>query len=268
MKIISAFIVFFVFSFFFIQKSRSQAWRTADRSSAGLAPRPEDEKRAVVQIYAARTVGWKGAFAVHTWISVKEKDSEFYETFQVIGYRASRGLDVVVVQQSIPDGRWFGAEPELIRDLRGKAAESAIPKIRAAAKDYAYQGFYRIYPGPNSNSFVSHIIRHTPEIGVELPAHAVGKDWIEQGSIFGLSETRTGVQMSLWGLLGFTIGLGDGVEVNILGLTFGVDILRPALKLPMLGRVGLQDQPVFAPDDAQDLEQDKTQPLVIPTNQG
>lgn len=246
--------------------AQAQDWRTADRSSAGIAPSPQDEKRAVVQVYAARTVGWKGNFGVHTWIATKEKDADFYETFQVIGYRARRGLDVVVVQESIPDGRWFGAMPELLRDLRGSGAENAIPKIREAAKSYPYQKDYRVWPGPNSNSFVSYIIRRTPEIGVELPANAVGKDWINEGSLFGVSETRTGFQFSVFGLLGFTLGLGDGVEVNILGMSLGIDFLRPALKLPMVGRIGFQDKPLFAPDDEQRLDQEKTLPLVIEKN--
>lgn len=211
---------------------------------------------------------WKGTFGVHTWIAIKEKEAAEYETLQVIGYRARRGLNVVVVQPSIPDGRWFGAEPELIRDLRGPAAERAIPKIREAAQSYPYQQDYRVYPGPNSNTFVSYILRRTPEIGVELPANAVGKDWINRGSLLGLSETRTGFQFSIFGLLGFTLGVADGVEVNVLGLTFGVDILRPALKLPMVGRLGFQDKPFMAPEDEQSLQQHDTQPLVIETSSG
>lgn len=45
-------------------------------------------------------------------------------------------------------------------------------------------------------------------------------------------------------LLGFTAGLGEGVEVQVLGLCFGVDLLRPALKLPMAGRLGMRDAPL------------------------
>lgn len=245
------------------ESARAQDWRTADRSSAGIAPAPGAEKRAVVQLYAARTIGWKGYFGVHTWIAVKEKDADHYERLEVIGYRARRGLEVVVVQEGIPDGRWFGAEPELLRDLRGPAAARAIPKIRAAAASYPYPRDYRVWPGPNSNSFVSHVLRRVPELGVELPAHAVGKDWIGRAAPFGVSETRTGFQFSLFGVFGFTLGLGDGLELNLLGLTFGLDVLRPALKLPLVGRVGLQDKPVFAPDDEAPLDQSETQPLVV-----
>ena len=50
---------------------RSTDWRFADRSSVGLAPLPSKTAEAVVQVYAARTYSWRGAFAVHSWIAVK-----------------------------------------------------------------------------------------------------------------------------------------------------------------------------------------------------
>jgi hypothetical protein len=31
----------------------------------------------------------------------------------------------------------------------------------------------------------------------------------------------------------------EGIEVNLLGLSLGVDPVRPALKLPTLGRLGM-----------------------------
>ena len=46
-------------------------WRTASHRSAGLAPDPASHRDAVVQVYAARTFGWRGAFAVHTWLAAK-----------------------------------------------------------------------------------------------------------------------------------------------------------------------------------------------------
>ena len=48
-------------------------WQTADRSSAGLLAVANAHPQAVVRVYAARTVRWRGIFAVHTWIVVKEK---------------------------------------------------------------------------------------------------------------------------------------------------------------------------------------------------
>jgi hypothetical protein len=90
---------------------------------------------------------------------------------------------------------------------------------------------------------VSHILRDIPEIGVELPPHAIGKDWLPHGLPLAWSETGTGAQLSILGALGITLGAAEGIEINLLGLNFGIDFLRPALKLPLLGRLGLQDKP-------------------------
>lgn len=216
-------------------------WRKADRSSAGIAPLPESVSEAIVHVYVARTINWRGYFAVHPWIATKERDANHYTIFQVVGWRARQGLPVMQIEKEIPDRKWFGAMPEVIQELRGEKAEKAIANIKLAAASYPYPNSYRAYPGPNSNTFISHIIRNTPQLQVELPPHAVGKDWIGAGDFFGYSESGTGVQFSLFGMLGATIGLGEGIEFNLLGLSFGIDILHPALKLPMIGRIGVKD---------------------------
>jgi hypothetical protein len=229
-------------------------WRNADRSSMGIAPLPEATPEAVVQVYAARTIRWRGYFAVHCWVAAKEKGASTYTTYQVMGFRLRRTGSAVVVEQGVPDRKWYGAAPTLLASLRGPAAERAIPKIKAAVLSYPYAKHYRAWPGPNSNTFVSHLIRNTPELGVELPPHAIGKDWIDDGDLVGLSESGTGVQLSLLGALGLTLGLAEGFEANLLGLTFGFDLLRPALKLPLIGRVGFPDGPVFDPDESAGVE--------------
>lgn len=231
-------------------QAKAQDWRTADRSSAGLAPRPEDEPEALVQIYAARAFRWKGYFAVHSWIATKGKTADTYVTYQVTGFGIGRGGGTVMIRDEAPDRRWYGAEPELLYQIKGAAAERAIPEIAAAAANYPYPDFYRAWPGPNSNTFISHIIRNSSQLRFELPPHAIGKDWIGTGDVVAVSESGTGVQLSLLGLLGLTVGLGEGIEMNILGLSFGVDFLRPALKLPIVGRVGMSDaEPPFRSDE-------------------
>jgi hypothetical protein len=223
--------------------ANAQDWRTADRSSAKIAPTPAEERRAVVQVYAARTIRWRGWFAVHTWIAIKEKDAADYEVLQVIGWRLRRGLSPIVDEPGEPDRRWYGKEPSLICEPRGDKAESVIPKIRKAAAEYPYRGSYRAWPGPNSNTFTSFILRSVPELGVALPPTAIGRDWLVHGFPMSRSESGTGVQLSLLGLVGVTLGLREGIEAQVLGLCFGVDFLRPALKLPLIGRVGMRPTP-------------------------
>lgn len=221
----------------------AEDWKTADRSSSRLAPLPAEEPEAVVQVYAARAFSWRKYFAVHTWIAVKEKDAGFYTVYQVIGFQLSAKGTSVSIARDIPDRKWFGAEPELIQELRGTAAEKAIPVISRTAREYPHAGTYWVIPGPNSNTFTAALMREVPELTVELPPHAVGKDYLP-GGIAGRTESGTGVRVNLWGLAGFSLGLAEGAEISLMGLNAGVDVLRPALKLPMIGRIGLPDAPV------------------------
>jgi hypothetical protein len=115
-----------------------------------------------------------------------------------------------------------------------------IPKIEAAVENYqprAY-GDYRAWPGPNSNTFVAAVMSTVPELRVALPPTAIGKDFPYNGEIAGLTPSRTGVWITLDGYLGLTIGWVEGFEVNFLGAVFGIDLRRPAVKLPGLGRLG------------------------------
>lgn len=218
-------------------------WSRARWDSAGIAPNPADTKEPVVQVYAARTYGWRGIFGVHTWIALKPEDAAAFTRYDVVGWSARRGGQAISVNRGAPDGYWAGAEPKLLRELRGAEAAAAIPKIEAAVKSYPYNHTYTMWPGPNSNTFTAHIARQTPELRLELPATAVGKDFLTEGPrLFGAAPSGTGFQVSLFGLLGLTLAAEEGIELNLLGLTFGVDVMQPALKLPGVGRIGVPDR--------------------------
>lgn len=214
-------------------------FRTADRSSAGLAPRAETTPEAVVQIYYARALNWRGIFGVHTWIATKPENAAEYTVHHVIGWRLYRGLSAVVSAPGIPDGRWFGNEPTLLLDLRGETAVKAIPKIIDAVTSYPYADEYKVWPGPNSNTFVAHIGRQVPELSMDLPATAIGKDYPTNGSLVDRTPSGTGYQLSMLGVLGVALAREEGIEVNLLGLNFGIDFVKPALKLPFIGRLGV-----------------------------
>lgn len=216
---------------------RGGDWRTASREPVGLAPDPATTPEPVVQAYAARTWGWKGYFGVHTWVAVKPARATSYTVYEVIGWRLRWGDTVLVVRDRAPDERWFGSEPELLADRRGPGVDAIIARVEAAARDYPYAGAYRLWPGPNSNTFTAWIGRAVPELELDLPATAIGKDYIG-GRLFGTAPSGRGFQFSLFGLLGIIVSGIEGLEINVLGLTFGVNPRGPALKLPLLGRIG------------------------------
>jgi Protein of unknown function (DUF3750) len=214
---------------------RSVDWQTADRSSAGLLPSPTEHPDALVRIYAARTVRWRGIFAVHSWIVVKEPNAPRYTRYDYTAWG-----EPIRINGFAPDGRWFGGAPETIAAADGEAASRMIPKIRAAVEGYEWRsnGDYRAWPGPNSNTFVTAVLAAVPELQAALPPTAIGKDFPYNGGVLGLTPSGTGVRITLGGYLGLTIGWVEGIEINLLGAVFGIDLRRPAVKLPALGRMG------------------------------
>ena len=217
---------------------RPGTWRDADWSSAHLLAPAASDPAARVLVFSGRTGRWKGIFAVHSWIVVKPENAENYIRYDLTGFGRP-----IHVNGWDPDGRWFGHTPHVVADIRGAAAAAAIPKIQAAIAAYplAKPGDYRLWPGPNSNTFVASVLRAVPELAVAMPPEAVGKDYRVDGTIFGLTGSGTGVEASLWGLLGLKLGWVEGVELNLFTLVAGLDVRRPAIKLPGFGRIGIEE---------------------------
>ncbi|HEV2300194.1 MAG TPA: DUF3750 domain-containing protein [Stellaceae bacterium] len=218
---------------------REVPWRQARRDATGLAPDPAATPQAVIQVYAARAVSWKGVFSLHSWIAVKPSGAPSYTRYEVIGFGVKRGAPAVRIDRTGPDNYWFGARPQILLERRGPQCDAMIEKIRAAVASYPYPHRYRAWPGPNSNTFVAYIARRVPELGLALPAHALGKDFLTDGRVAAAAPSGTGFQLSLGGLAGLLAAREEGIEINLLGLTFGLDFRAAALKLPLVGRIGI-----------------------------
>ena len=173
-------LIIFTFALiYFNPKAGTNTWDKASRESVNLVASPQEVSEAQVQFYSAKAYSWRGKFSQHTWIATKEKNAESYLVYQVVLWGTYFGADgVVVVKPDQPDRRWFDARPEIIYSAAGEEAEKLIPQIQAATKSYPYQKFYRAYPGPNSNTFLSHVIRKIPDLKIALPNNAIGKDWL------------------------------------------------------------------------------------------
>jgi hypothetical protein len=220
---------------------------TGPANAAALAPDPAQVREPVVQVYGARTKGAKGLFGVHTWVAVKPTDAREWTVYEVIGWRLRYSDSAVVVRNRDPDANWFGSEPELYADKRGAGVDELIRRIDEAAKSYPYAAEYTLWPGPNSNTFTAWIGRAVPELGIDLPATAIGKDFIGS-SIFSRAPSGRGVQLSLGGVFGVSASGIEGLELNILSLNFG---LGPSgLKLPLIGRIGSPSFPAAVAEPA------------------
>ena len=218
---------------------RGVPWYQARRDPTGLSPDPAATQEAVIQVFAAPAVSWRGIFSVHTWIAVKPAGAPRFTRYEVLGFGVANGAPAVRIDRMGPDNYWFGARPHILLDRRGTGIDAMIEQVRLAVASYPFPNSYRPWPGPNSNTFLAHIARQVPELAIQLPSNAVGKDFLPDGSLFAVAPSGSGFQVSLYGLAGILLAAREGLEVNLLGLSFGIDAVRPAVKLPALGRLGM-----------------------------
>ena len=210
-------------------------WSASSHAATDQAPAPELVREAVIQAYAARTWGIRGGVAVHTWIAAKRSNAATYTRHEVIGWRLRRGGSALVQTEGRPDAMWFSNPPELLVDLRGEGVDAMIDDVEAAVAAYPYAAEYRTWPGPNSNTFTAFVARRVPELNLELPTTAIGKDYLAGGAVTDRAPSGTGYQVSLFGMAGITAALREGLELQLFGLTIGVRPAPFAVKLPGFG---------------------------------
>lgn len=220
-----------------IAQASELGWYQLPRHASNVALNPVvNRTQAVVQVLAAPTYGWRGYVAIHPWIIYKRAGQSVYTRYEVIGW--GRG-DVVKRNQSAADALWYGATPQVVATRTGPGAQTMIDDIEAAIASYPFPQAYRSYPGPNSNTFMAHIGREVPALGLDLPPTAIGKDFRAWDDPIGQPPSGRGLQVSLGGWFGLILSFQEGLEMNFFGVKLGVDFNCPALRLPFLGRVGI-----------------------------
>ena len=155
-------------------------WRSASRESAGIAPDPEDTSDAVLHVYGADAWGWRGWFAIHTWIAAKRSNEDYYTLYDVVGWRGYYGQTVLGINRDIPDRHWYGARPRLLKAHQGPQVDALIDAVDVAARAYPWRQTYQAFPGPNSNTFTAWVARQVPELGLDLPLSAIGSGYADR----------------------------------------------------------------------------------------
>src|SRR5256886_16891453 len=195
-------------------RAPSRERRATSSAPACLAPDPAATPEAVIQVYGARCSGWLGYFGIHTWIAVKPAGARAYTTYEVLDWRLRGSGSVVAIRRRAPDARWGGNAPAVLASKRGDGVDALIERIDRAARGYPYAGEYAAWPGPTSNTLTAHIARAVPELGLDLPPTAIGKDFLGD-RLYAAAPSGGGFQLALLALLGgLASGLG-GVGVKL-----------------------------------------------------
>jgi hypothetical protein len=217
-------------------KGWPENWKVASWASSGVLPAAKSVQAAEVIVLASRTGGWKSIFAEHMSIVLKPAGAAQYTRYDVVGWGNPVRRDAYVA-----DAYWYGNAPRVIYKLEGDAAAHLIPKIENNIASYPHskKGAYTVWPGPNSNTFVSWVVRNTPGFDAELSTTGVGKDWFGKGFKTSVAPSKTGWSFSYSGLIGGTLAWEEGIELHLLGSTIGIDVNDAAIKLPALGKLSL-----------------------------
>lgn len=193
------------------------------------------EERWIVRVSSSRLPSWKpwvSRFAFHSWIDVKQGHDQAWTRVEVWdrGRMRLRQMDESWACRPMRWERpvqhhalWSGDEARAM----GAAILAAAPELGAR-----YEGGYRAWPGPNSNTFIAELLREVDGLDVELDHNAVGKDYTSFLALRPMSE-GTGLALDT-PLLGVGVGLLEGVELHALQLQLGVSLFPPGLELPLL----------------------------------
>ena len=202
---------------------------------------PSNEQATVVVGSSALSEPLDG-IARHPWIGLREAGGEEWERWEVMCCPDSSPHSTVKQSNLSPLSDYGGGG----RDVRlhgvwtGKRAERAIACVREKAPQYPHRNRYLAWPGPNSNTFVDHLMRACG-LHASLPAPSIGKDY---RGLIGASFTSggTGIQIET-PLVGVRIGLKEGIELHLFSFAVGIDFWPPALIVPIgPGRIGFDDR--------------------------
>ncbi|MCK5943776.1 MAG: DUF3750 domain-containing protein [Planctomycetes bacterium] len=220
----------------------NRVWLSAAMSITGLvagcATLPselDDDETFVVTCKSARLpsgMPWYSRFAEHGWFDVCQGGA--WIRIEILGSSTGVMVENIKATTARSDTRFGDRQVHVHAVYRGDAAREMIPRMLERAEQFPWEDAYEAWPGPNSNTFVEWLSQQVPGLWIEQYGTAVGKDYPINGWLqVGTTTTRTGVELET-PYLGAQLGLVEGAELHLLGLTLGVDLWPPQLKLPFL----------------------------------
>jgi hypothetical protein len=202
---------------------------------------PDDDVPTAMVLSSSQKVP-VGKLARHPWFVVRGAGESEWERWEIVA--SVSGGDFGTVDRNSDDAfTYYSGYEEDVRIhgmLRGAQAQRFIDCLRTESPRYRHRDTYRVWPGPNSNTYVDYMLRKC-NMHADLPSTAIGKDY---RGIFGVSWTSggTGFQIET-PIFGIKLGVTEGVEIHLFSLAFGIDLWPPAIIVPIdPGRIGFEDR--------------------------
>ncbi len=158
-----------------------KSWKDTSCKSTNSIPLSLTEE--MIYIMHSKLYSWRGAIAYHSWVSVVTDSYTNYEIIDNEDLAKHLNIDCIENPNNLTfknnrtaDNLWFGNYP--IVGFKYHAADKSIgERLEHNFKEYPYKEKYRSIPGPNSNSYVSYLIRNISELNYTLPLKALGRNF-------------------------------------------------------------------------------------------
>jgi hypothetical protein len=173
---------------------------------------------------------WFSRFASHSFVDYRETPSSSWRRLEIANKSSGIVHDEISASEGGATKRW-GNPIHLVSQSKADGVKVAR-QMEMIAKSYD-DSHYRPWPGPNSNTLTQRIMREVEGVSGTLEHNGVGKD---HGFYFGPTSNGTGLEVHAT-YLGLGMGLKEGVELNLMGLTAGVGIWPPSIKIPFLPQI-------------------------------
>lgn len=171
---------------------------------------------------------WLARFATHSWVDYRPDVHSQWRRIEIVNKTSGIRHHGISVAEAMATHRW-GERVHVLS--QGDA--SANPHFVRDIMHFAYHydaSVYHVWPGPNSNTFAERLLREVKGVSAQLDHNAVGK---EHGFYAGRTAGGTGIELQS-PLAGAAVGLGEGLELSVLGLSGGVSFSPAAIKIPFL----------------------------------
>ena len=169
-------------------------------------------------------------FASHGYVEFREDVNSPWQRLEVVNEGSGVVLSEISDEEVHAERRW--KRPVRVVSQTNQNGKEIAAQILAYGKNYD-DSLYRPWPGPNSNTFMDGLLREVDGLSGVMEHNGVGKDFRWR---VGATAGGTGVELQS-PLLGAELGFKEGANLTFLGLTAGVGVWPPAVKIPFLPQV-------------------------------